>query len=175
MNYPLGGAFNSRINLNLREKHGYTYGARTNFRGTTYLGTFLGNAGVKKEFTDKSVTEFLNEIKTYSTDGPTEEEVEFTKNSFMYGEVLKYLTLSQKNGYLKMIKDYNLPNDLPMRQSFVLHNFTRSTGMKLAQKFLPVSQMVILVVGDKKVILPQLETLGKKIIELDKEGNLINP
>jgi zinc protease len=45
----LGGAFNSRVNLNLREKHGYTYGARTGFYGTTYWGYFKANAGVKKK------------------------------------------------------------------------------------------------------------------------------
>ena len=74
MNFTLGGTFNSRINLNLREDKGYTYGARTGFQGGKELGSFRFSSEVNKEATAASVTEVLNELDHYATGGMTEEE-----------------------------------------------------------------------------------------------------
>ena len=65
MNYTLGGAFNSRINLNLREDKGYTYGARTYFNSTDEPGTYTAKAGVRANVTDSAVFEFMEEIAMY--------------------------------------------------------------------------------------------------------------
>lgn len=63
-NFPLGGAFNSRLNLNLRESKGYTYGIRSQFHGTEYPGAFLVFASVKLSATDSCITEIMKELKT---------------------------------------------------------------------------------------------------------------
>jgi len=62
MNYPLGGAFNSRINLNLREDKGYTYGARSFFDGEDVRGAYVASSAVKKDKTAESIIEFVKEI-----------------------------------------------------------------------------------------------------------------
>ena len=81
-NYPLGGAFNSRINLNLREDKGYTYGARTWFYSTDQpQGVFMASAGVLASATDSALYEMLNEIKMYNKDGITKDELSFMKSS----------------------------------------------------------------------------------------------
>lgn len=59
MNYPLGGAFNSRINLNLREDKGYTYGARTRFTGGAEVGDFVASSNVRSDVTAKALIEFV--------------------------------------------------------------------------------------------------------------------
>ncbi len=64
-NYLLGGAFNSRINLNLREDKGYTYGARSGFQGSRYAGPYTAQAGVRADATAASVKEFMSEITNY--------------------------------------------------------------------------------------------------------------
>jgi zinc protease len=73
MNYTLGGNFNSRINLTLREKKGYTYGARTSFSGSEFLGPFTASAGVKAEKTDSSLMDFFAEMSAYRAAGITPE------------------------------------------------------------------------------------------------------
>ena len=62
MNYTLGGAFNSRINLNLREDKGYTYGARSGFSGSKLPGPFTASASVRTDTTADSIIQFINEI-----------------------------------------------------------------------------------------------------------------
>ena len=62
MNYPLGGAFNSRINLNLREDKGWTYGARSAFQGNKWAGPFVAAGGILGAATDSAVVEFMKEL-----------------------------------------------------------------------------------------------------------------
>ena len=68
-NFNLGGTFNSRINLNLREDKGYTYGARSGFDGGQEFGSFGVSSEVNKEATAASITEVLNELESYAADG----------------------------------------------------------------------------------------------------------
>jgi len=81
MNFMLGGAFNSRINLNLREDKGYTYGARSFFNGGETRGWYRAGAGVRADSTAASIKEFASEISNYHSDGVTAEELNFTKSA----------------------------------------------------------------------------------------------
>ena len=62
-NYNLGQAFNSRLNLNLREDKGWTYGARSGFAGDKYAGTFTFSSGIRADATDSALSEVIREIK----------------------------------------------------------------------------------------------------------------
>ncbi|MDX1904269.1 MAG: pitrilysin family protein, partial [Thermonemataceae bacterium] len=106
MNYILGGAFNSRINLNLREDKGWTYGARASFGGEKYDTRFTASGGVKIQATDSSVYEFMKEIKNYAENGITDAELTFTKASIGQSEALKYETGFQKAGFLNRLLEY---------------------------------------------------------------------
>ena len=173
MNYTLGGAFNSRINMNLREDKGYTYGARSSFNGSKYSGPFIASAGVRANVTDSSVVEFLKELRNYSTNGITDDELSFTKSSIGLSDALKYETPSQKAGFLKRISDYNLSTDYVERQNNILMNIGRDEINTLAKSKINLDAMIITVVGDKKLIYNGLSELGYEIVELDADGKII--
>lgn len=173
MNFTLGGAFNSRINLNLREAHGYTYGARSGFQGNQFAGPYTASAGVRGDATDSSVVEFLKEIKLFAENGVTNEELIFTKNSMGQSEALKYETSSQKAGFVKRILDYDLQKDYTDKQNEILKAITKEEINALAKKQLQYDKMAILVVGDKSKVLLPLTKLGYEVIELDADGNEI--
>jgi zinc protease len=175
MNYVLGGAFNSRINMNLREQHGFTYGARSYFSGNKYAGPFTASAGVKGNATDSSVVEFMKEIKKYADSGISKEELSFTKNSIGQSEALKYETPMQKAGFMSRILDYNLPKDFVEKQNSILKDISDAEINSFAKKLLPYNNMIILVVGDKAKIYNGLAKLGYDIIELDADGNPVKP
>ena len=119
MNFILGGTFNSRINLNLREDKGFTYGARSSFNGSRYKGPFTVSTGVKGTATDSSLVEIMKEIKKYKKSGITDEELSYTKNSISLSEALKYETNGQKAGFLKKIIEFNLEKDFLEKQKNV--------------------------------------------------------
>ncbi|MFD2999262.1 M16 family metallopeptidase [Pontibacter toksunensis] len=173
MNYALGGAFNSRINLNLREDKGYTYGARSYFGGSKFAGPFTASAGVRADASAESVTEFMKELTNFKTEGISEEEVKFMKSSIGQSDARKYETPYQKAGFLGRIIDYNLNKDFVKKQTDILNNITKKDIDALAAKNLPVENMHIVVVGDKKTVLPKLEAMPYEVIELDTDGNPI--
>src|SRR5258706_4677845 len=91
-NFPLGGAFNSRINLNLREDKGWTYGARSGFAGDKYSGTFTFSSGIRAMSTDSALSEVIREIKFYNQSGPSEAELQFMKKSIGQSDARNYET-----------------------------------------------------------------------------------
>lgn len=173
MNFPLGGAFNSRINLNLREEHGWTYGARSRFSSTELENKFIASAGVKKEATDSSIIEIVKEITQYALNGPTADEITFTKNSIGQSEALDYETPGQKAGFLKMILKNNADKNLQKRRTQILNNITVDEIAKLANEYLPYNKLIIVIVGDKATVWDGIQKLGYPIIELDTHGNKI--
>ncbi|BDA59557.1 peptidase M16 [Shewanella xiamenensis] len=163
MNYPLGGAFNSRINLNLRENKGYTYGARTSFSGTGEVGEFIASSDVRTDVTAKAVNEFIKEIKAYQQHGMTDAELTFMRNSVSQGQALDYETPYQKAGFMRMIQRYQLSQDFTTEQDKIINTVTKDELNALAASELDISKMIILVVGDKAKIEADLATLGYPI------------
>jgi zinc protease len=171
MNYALGGSFNSHINMNLREHHGFTYGARSGFSGNQFVGPFTASAGVRTDATDSSVVEFMKEIKNYADKGITASELTFSKNAIGQSEALKYETAMQKAGFIKRIMDYNLDKAFTGKQNEILSSIKKEEIDALAKKYLPYNNMSILVVGDKLKVYDNLLKLGYDVIELDTDGN----
>jgi zinc protease len=174
MNFPLGGAFNSRINLNLREDKGWTYGARSNFVGNDYTGNYTFSSGIKANATDSALSEVMNEITTFKNEGIKADEFSFMKNAISQSEARKYETLMQKATLLYTILKYNLANDYTTKQNEMLKNISTEQINTLAKKWLQVDKMKIVLAGDKAKIAPGLERLGYKIIDVDADGTIIN-
>ncbi len=172
MNFPLGGAFNSRINLNLREDKGWTYGARSFFSADDEVGSYTASAGVKAIATDSSVVEFVKEIKDYHKNGITDEELTFMKNSIGQRDARNYETPRQKAGFLGRIIHYDLDKTFVDKQNEIVANVTKQELNKLAKKHLQPENMYILVVGDEASIRPKLEKLGYEIVVLDESGEV---
>jgi zinc protease len=173
MNFPMGGAFNSRINLNLREDKGWTYGARSSFSGDEYTGEFGFSSGIKADATDSALVEVMKELKDYTTNGPTDEEVDFMKNAIGQRDALAYETGVQKAAFIGRILDYNLPGNYVEQQSKILKNMTKEQMKAMAQKYLRPDQMNILLVADKQRVLEGVKKLGYEVVELDADGNKV--
>ena len=171
-NYVLGGAFNSRINLNLREDKAWTYGARSSFSSGKYGGTFTASAGIKSNATDSAVVEFIKEIKNYGEKGIKPEELTFTKVSIGQSDARRYETNSQKASFLSRILEFNLPANYVEKQNRILNAITQEEVNKLGRKYFDVTKLAILIVGDKATIYPGLQKLGYEIVELDADGKV---
>ena len=165
MNFALGGAFNSRINLNLREDKGYTYGARSYFNGGKLSGYYTATAEVRADATDKSIAEFINEIKDYSERGITDDELMFMRNSINQKDALKYETPRAKLAFLAQILEHDLTPDFVRQRSEIVTNITKAEINALAKKHLSVDDMLMVVVGDAKTLRPQLKALGYKVLD----------
>lgn len=165
MNYVLGGAFNSRINLNLREDKGWTYGARSFFSGSHFPGVFCVSTGVKADATDSAVYEIMKELKEYRDKGITKDELAFTKKAILERDALRYETNSQKAGFVGNILEYGLDSNFRAQQVGILKKLKTKDIKALAQKHLPVDQMVIVVVGDAEAARPGLEKMGYEVVD----------
>ncbi len=170
VNYPLGGDFNSRVNLNLREAKGWTYGARSSFTGDIYSGAFGFSSGIRADATDSALTEVMKELKNYADNGITDGELAFMKNSLGQRDALNYETGFQKAGFIGRILDYNLPADYVDQQNKILAKITKAEIDAVAKKLLHPEKMNILLVGDKAKILENVKKLGYPVVELDVNG-----
>ena len=173
MNFTLGGAFNSRINLNLREDKGYSYGARSFFQGEPEYGSYRAQAGVRTDATADSIVQFVNEIQNYRDNGITDEELSFTKNAIGQRDARDYETPGQKLRFLDRIQTYNLADNFVDEQNRILADITKDEINKFANQLLDIEQMVMVVMGDKEVIYEDIKALGYPIVELDTDGNPI--
>lgn len=170
LNMPLGGAFSSRINLNLREDKGYTYGARTSFEGGLDPGAFVASAGVKTDVTKESVVEFMKELEKIQT-GVTEEELVYTKDSMRQSAIRQYESTMALAGMLESIGKYGYADDYAAKRLDQLAALTAPALKELANRYIRPKAMAILVVGDKAKVGPGLAELGYgEVIELDVDG-----
>jgi zinc protease len=162
MNFALGGAFNSRLNLNIREDKGWTYGIRSGFRSPSmgYPSTFIVSAGVKASATDSTIVEVLKELKNYAANGITDEELDFTKKSLLGSDALKYESPSDKLGFLSTIVQYNLDRNYNAQRAEIVKNITKEEINALAKRLLALDNLVIMCVGDDLKIKEGLEKLG---------------
>jgi zinc protease len=172
MNFPLGGAFNSHINLNLREDKAWTYGARANFGASKYTGTYTFSSGIKTPVTDSALIEVMKELKSYASTGITKEELRFTKNAIGQSDARKYETGMQKAGFISNMMYYNLPSTYVAQQNKILNSITKEQIDALAKKWITPAKMMIVLAGDKDKIAPGIEKLGYKIVELDSDGEV---
>ncbi len=174
MNFPLGGAFNSRINLNLREDKGWTYGARSFFSGGDEPASFTASAGVKAAATDSSVVEFMKEIVDYRTKGITDDELSFMRSAIGQRDARNYETPGQKANFLRRINHYNLDKNFVDKQNKIIATITKDEINGLAKKYLQDDNLYILVVGDGASNRSKLEKLGYEIVDVNEKGDIID-
>ena len=170
-NYNLGEGFNSRLNINLREDKGWTYGARGGFAGDKYSGAYTFSSSIRATSTDSALSEVIREIKLYNQSGPSAEEIQFMKKSIGQSDARNYETGVQKAAFVGRILRYNLPPDFVSQQTKILNAYTVNDANALIKKYIDINKMNIVLVGDKERILPGLQRLGYDIVELDAEGN----
>ena len=173
MNYPLGGAFNSRINLNLREDKGWTYGARSYFSSDDEPGPFTASAGVKAAATDSAVYEFMKEISDYRENGITDDELTFMRNSIGQRDAREYETPWQKASFLQEIVHYGLDKSFVDEQREIIDSISKEEIDSLAKEHIRPGEMVILVVGDAASHREKLEALGYDVVDVSEKGDIL--
>ena len=170
-NYNLGGGFNGRLNIRLREDKGWTYGARSGFTGDKYTGTFYFSSGIRANATDSALAEVIKLFTDYNATGPQADEVTFMKSSIGQSDARNYETGYQKANFVSRILRYDLPANFVEQQTKILNHIPASAVQELAKKYFDLNKMNILLVGDADSFLPGLKDFGYEIVELDANGN----
>ncbi len=173
MNALFGGVFNSRINLNLREKHGYTYGARSQFAFRRQAGPFVLAAPVRNEVTRESVSEMLDELRRIQTGDLQDAELDDTKNYMMGVFPATVQTASDIASRLVDIELYGLPENYFDHYRENIAAVTKEDVTRVANKYLDPNRVLIVIVGNASEIREPLGTLGLPLHELDIDGNMV--
>jgi zinc protease len=171
MNALLGGVFNSRINLNLRERHGYTYGARSTFAFRRQAGPFVVAAPVRNEVTRESVEEVLLELRRIRTGDIEKQELDDVKNYMMGVFPATVQSSGDVASRLVDMELYGLPQDYFDRYRENIAAIGRDEVARVAQKYIDPDKTLIVVVGSARQIREPLGTLGYPVHELDIDGN----
>ncbi|MBY7865025.1 insulinase family protein [Vibrio fluvialis] len=166
-NFNLAGNFNSRINQNLREDKGYTYGASSYFVSNREVGGIVFNAQVRADSTVPSIIEMEKEMDRFSKQGMTNEEMKFLRLAVGQQDALSYETPSQKAQLLSSILTYSLDKDYLQQRNDIVKSVDKSTLDELAAKWFVPADYQIIVVGDAKSLKPQLEKLTIPVEELE--------
>jgi len=170
-NQVLGGDFNSYLNMNLREEHGWTYGARSSIRGNKYVGKFKANTQVRNAVTDSAVVEFFKEIKKIRTEKVSEDMLKNVKASYVGNFVMgmeKPGTIAQ---YALLTQTQNLPKDFFENYVKNINAVTADDVLRVAQKYFSADNSRVLVTGKASEVLAGLEALKIPIFYFDKYGN----
>jgi zinc protease len=163
MNTALGGAFNSRLNLDLRERRHFTYGASSEFefRRPPESGVFRAGAAVEAQKTDSAVLAFMKDIGDVGGNKPiTPTELEFARSASVKRLPLQFETTLAREGAVNTLLSDDL--NLQYYQTLVpnLKRVTSADAARAGKAHLDADHMAIVVVGDRKVIEPGLRALG---------------
>ncbi|GAB3023303.1 M16 family metallopeptidase [Bowmanella dokdonensis] len=169
MNFPLGGAFNSRINLNLREDKGYTYGAGSGFGGDSYVGRLTVSADVRADVTVEALKELYGEIRQYAKEGIDKNELAFLRLAINQQDALEYETPYAKLSFLAQILKYDLEPGFVKARARIVDNITAKEINALAEKHLQLDEMVTVIVGDAETLKPKLQELDKPVMDYHLE------
>jgi len=151
MNTILGGSFSSRLNLNLREKHGYTYGANSFFDMRIEPGPFTAFAGVQTDKTAEALKEFFNEFEAIQRAVPAE-ELERGKNYVSLGLPSDFETTGDISRRLEDTLVYHLPDDYYAKYVPNIEAVSAAAAQSAARKYVQPDKMAVMIVGDLKTI-----------------------
>lgn len=172
MNTILGGYFGSRINYNLREKHGFTYGARSGFNPRLYPGDFSVDTDVRNDVTDTSISLIIEELQRIVTEEVTDEELETVKNYMTGVFPLQLETANAVASRVINLKLYNLPKDYYNRYISSINALTKQDILDAARKYIHPDKLYVVVSGDAAAIKDKLAKFGDVKV-YDADGNEI--
>jgi zinc protease len=173
----LGGGFSSRINMNIREKNGFAYGASGGFSYDRDNGVFFASGSIRTDVTKQAIIEIINEVNGMRDAEVTDEELNREKNGTILSLPTRWSTGFRILGTIQGLVYFKLP--LNYYDSFVagVQKVTKADVLASAKKNVDVSKLQVLVVGDKEKVLPGLEELMKekklgegKLVILDADG-----
>ena len=174
LNMITGGLFSSRINLNLREEHGYTYGAFSRFVMRRMPGPFFVSSGIRTDVTAPAVSEIMKELKKLRDTGVTEDELTLGRDAIARSLPAYFETSGSAVTAVSDIYLYDLGprfySDLPKSLSVV----NTESVLGAARKYFVPARMIAVVVGDRAAVEPELRKLNLGAIEYrDAAGNVL--
>jgi zinc protease len=176
MNAILGGKFTSRLNLNLREDKGYTYGAGSFFMYLKGMGPFLAYTQVHTQYTKETLIEMLKEFRGVAGSIPiSEDELGETKKYITLSYPREFETISQIAGKLGEMVTYNLPKDYFNQYVQAVEQVSTADVVDAAKQHIHPDNMLFVIVGDVEKIEPGIRDLKLgEIHYLDLDGNPVN-
>ncbi|MES2574576.1 MAG: pitrilysin family protein [Bacteroidota bacterium] len=170
-NQILGGDFNSYLNMNLREKHAWTYGARSNVGSGKYTTKFYAKSAVRNAVTDSAVVEFIKEIKRIRTEKVSDEVLATVKAGYIGRFVMQVEKPQTVARYALNIETQGLPADFYEKYIQTINNVTADDVLRVANKYFLIDNLRIVVTGKGADVIPGLESLKIPIFYYDKYAN----
>jgi predicted Zn-dependent peptidase len=161
LNTILGGSFTSRLNANLRETRGYTYGAGSRFDMRRLPGPFLATASVVTDKTDSSLVEFFKELRAIRSSAVPAAELDKAKSYLTLGFPGEFETTSGASGQFLDLLAHDLPLDTYDRYIAGIRAVTAADVQRVAQKYIDPDRLAVVIVGDRKVIEDGVRALGE--------------
>ncbi len=173
-NYTLGGSFASRINMNLREQHGYTYGAQSSYQGFRAGGEFFAGGLVRTDITASAAKELMSEIRNFPSHPPTAEELSAAKTASIQSLPGTFETTGATAGAVGSLFLYNRPLDYYAALPAMYSAVTSDDVARITKADLHPDQLVIVAAGDRSKIEPGLKDAGLGPVEVrDINGTVV--
>lgn len=173
MNTMLGGMFQSRLNANIREEKGYSYGVSSSFGYGKGPGPFRTGGDIVTEKSDAALVEFMKELRGILGGRPiTDEELSVAKDALIQRLPATFASVSSVNSALTTLWVQNLPDDYYQQYAKRIAAITRDDVLRVAKQYVTLDHLAIVIVGDKSVIEGPLKATGiAPIVYYDIEGN----
>jgi zinc protease len=173
MNTMLGGMFQSRLNANIREEKGYSYGVSSGFAYGKGPGPFRAGGEIVTEKSGAALVEFMKELRGIHGARPvTDEELATAKDALVQRLPSTFASLSSINSALTTLWTQNLPDDHYQRYAASVAAVTRQDVLRVAKQYIDLDHLAIVIVGDRAAIQSGLEATGiAPIVAYDIEGN----
>ncbi len=172
MNTLLGGYFSSRMNMNLREVHGYTYGGRTVFDARALSGAFEVSADVRNEVTAETITEIFNELHRIRDTVPSKDEMTMVKNYLIGLFPIQLETPQQVAGRVIAIELYGLPKNYYRDYRKNIRKITSGNIRSVARKYIRPENIAIVLSGASKDIAARLGKFGQVEVSVTDEAQV---
>jgi zinc protease len=175
MNLALGGLFSSRINMNLREEHGYTYGANSQFVFRRTPGPFQVASGIRTDVTAPAVSEILKELRGMVEKPMNDDELKKAKDALTNSLAGAFDSSANAVNNFSNVFIYDLGLDYYTLYAQQVNAVTNDQTLAVAKKYLVPDHLVVIAVGDRVKIEPELRKLNLGVVEIrDAEGRPIS-
>jgi len=173
LNTILGGQFQSRLNANIREQKGYSYGVRSSFGYGKGPGAFNAGGSIFTAKTDAALIEFMKELKGIVGERPiTDEELQTAKDSLIQGLPQRFASVSAISNAINALVLQGLPDDYYQTYAKNVSAVTKEDLLRVAKQYIDLNHLAIVIVGNRAEVEAPLKATGiAPITIIDLEGN----
>jgi len=173
LNMILGGQFQSRLNANIREQKGYSYGVNSNFGFGKGPGAFRTGGSIVSAKTDAALIEFMKELKGIVGERPiTDEELKTAKDSLIQSLPQRFASVSVISNAISSLVTQGLPDDYYQQYAKNVSAVTKEDVLRVAKQYIDLNHLAIVIVGDRSEVEAGLKATGiAPITYIDIEGN----